>query len=228
MAWISKPAYEPACLTDPLTESNCYIFTSHNRALLIDPNNSDLIIPYLKEKELILETIVLTHEHCDHIGGLNTLRSSGNVQVIASKPCSDGIQSTKINMTRMMESYLYFKSNGKLRVSYPRFTCQPADRSFSGTNYMFSWHNFTFHCLLVPGHTPGSTCITVNGTMLFSGDYFIPGEDVITRLPGGDEQAYEQIGKQLLRELPTPIWTYPGHGLPFILTEEVKQHYGLY
>ena len=63
--------------------------------------------------------------------------------------------------------------------------------------------------------------------MLFSGDYFIPGEEVITRLPGGDEETYEQQGKATLRCLPTPILTYPGHCEPFILTQEVKKKYGL-
>ena len=64
--------------------------------------------------------------------------------------------------------------------------------------------------------------------ILFSGDYFIPGEEVITRLPGGDETVYERHGKATLRCLPTPILTHPGHGGHFILTQEVKKEYGLY
>ncbi len=220
--------YTPAaCLVDPLTESNSYILTSGSHALLIDPNNAKLIIPYLETHGLIPEYIILTHEHCDHIRGLNDLRAHWDVQVIASQACSDGIQSTKINMTRIMESYLYFKSNGKLHVSYPKFTCAPADITFAGPTFDFTWQNHQFHFLLVPGHTPGSMCILVDSTVLYSGDYFIPGEEVITRLPGGDDAAYQHTGKHILRALPVPIWTYPGHGLPFTLTQEVKTNYGL-
>ena len=221
-------AYTPtACLVDPLTQSNCYILTSGAHALLIDPNNAELIIPYLRLHELIPEYIILTHEHCDHIKGLNDLRTHWDVQVIASQACSQGIQSTKINMTRIMESYLYFKSNGKLHVSYPKFTCAPADIAFDGPTFDFTWQHHQFHCIRVPGHTPGSICTIVDNTVLFSGDYFIPGEEVITRLPGGDDEAYHRTGKGILRSLPVPLWTYPGHGLPFILTQEVKTHYGL-
>lgn len=227
MASTFNLPFKPACLTDPLTESNCYIIASGSSALIIDPNNADLIMTYLEAHRLIPEYILLTHEHCDHIAGLNTLRSRWHTPVIASQACSDGIQDTKMNMTRMMESYLYFKSNGKLQVSYPKFTCQAAEITFDTPVYDFIWKEHSFRCIAVPGHTPGSTCIIVDGAILFSGDYFIPGEDVITRLPGGDEEAYQATGRNVLRALPEPIWTYPGHKQPFMLTQEVKLQYGL-
>lgn len=75
---------EPACLVDPLTESNCYIFTSGSSALLIDPNNADLINTYAAEHHLVPEYVLLTHEHCDHIAGLNDLRSRWHLSVVAS------------------------------------------------------------------------------------------------------------------------------------------------
>lgn len=225
---IPTGIYTPtACLVDELTESNCYILTSGTHALLIDPNNAELIIPYIESHGLTLEYIILTHEHCDHMKGLNDLRSHWDTQVIASLACSEGIQNTKVNMSRIMESYLYFKSNGTLHVSYPKFTCGPADITFATDTYDFSWQGHSFHFILAPGHTPGSTLTIVDNTVLFSGDYFIPGEEVITRLPGGDDEAYQQVGKDILRRLPTPIWTYPGHGQPFMLTQEVKTDYGL-
>lgn len=216
----------PVTLTEPLTQSNCYILTENQRALIIDPNDAKLIATYLDTHHLSPEFVILTHEHCDHMAGLNDLRKQYSFKVIASQQCSEGIQNTKINMTRIMETYLYFKSNGTLRVTYPRFVCDPADITFQSL-YMINWQGHIFFFIGIPGHTPGSTCIIMDDAALFSGDYFIPGEEVITRLPGGDEEAYETIGKDLLRKLPTPIQTYPGHGAPFILTEDVKRDYGL-
>lgn len=219
-------SYIPVCLTDPLTQSNCYIITSGRHALLIDPNNDSMLSSYIQTHDLQPETVLLTHEHCDHIAGLNELRSSYNLQVIASRSCSEGLQCTKRNMSRIMETYLYFKSNGTLRVSYPKFVCEAADITFDET-FCYEWYGFHFTLIAVPGHTPGSTCIILDNTILFSGDYFIPGEDVVTRLPGSDDEAYENTGKPILRTLPSPIWTYPGHGIPFMLTEDVKHNYGL-
>ncbi|WP_288844010.1 MBL fold metallo-hydrolase, partial [uncultured Megasphaera sp.] len=63
-----------ACITDPLTTSNCYIISMEQHALIIDPNLPDAIISHLTANHLYPELILLTHEHCDHISGLNRLR----------------------------------------------------------------------------------------------------------------------------------------------------------
>ncbi|MCI1821113.1 MAG: MBL fold metallo-hydrolase [Megasphaera sp.] len=219
-------AFNPVRIIDPITNSNCYIIKEDAHVLIIDPNNFSLINAYLKAHQLHPEYVLLTHEHCDHISGLNELRQYYSFKVIAQAACSLGIQDKTLNMTRIMETYLYFKSNGTVLTPYPKFTCKPAELTFNET-YYWHWltHQFTF--LHTPGHTPGSTCILVNNTVLFSGDYFIPGEEVITRLPGGNADIYERIGKNILRTLPENMQVYPGHGNTFLLTKEVKQHYGL-
>ncbi len=63
-----------------------------------------------------------------------------------------------------------------------------------------------------PGHTPGSTCVLLGGTHLFTGDTLFPGG------PGntfGSAEAFATI-MQSLRErlftLPDETWVYPGHG----------------
>lgn len=225
MASISNKAF-PACLTDPLVNSNCYILSSGSHAIIIDPNNASLIHGYLETHQLTPDYIILSHEHCDHVSGLNDLRKEYTCPVIGSTACSAGIQSTTLNMTRIMETYLYFKSNGTCRVSYPKFTCAPADITYDD-EMTLQWKEHSLYFLSVPGHTPGSSVLIWDGVWLFSGDYFIPDEEVITRLPGGDEEVYETVAKPRLRSLPVPIQTFPGHGQPFILTEEGKIAYGL-
>lgn len=216
----------PVTLVDPLPQNNCYLLCQDTGVVIIDPNKATPIQQYVETHGLIPELIILTHEHCDHMAGLNDLRKRYTVPVLASQACSEGIQDTKRNISRIMESYLYFKSDGKVLIKYPRFICAAADLTFTET-YSYTWRGHTFDFTLAPGHTPGSTYIIVDKEQLFSGDYFIPGEEVITRLPGGDEEAYERIGKDILRALPTPLQTYPGHGSPFVLTNEVKRAYGL-
>lgn len=216
----------PVCLTDNLTESNCYIIKESGSCLIIDPNNFSNINDFISKNQCIPELVILTHEHCDHIAGLNELRTKFNITVLASTACSNGIKNTTLNMTHMMESYLYFKSNGTILISYPRFTCDAADQTFTDL-FSLTWRNHYFNLISVPGHTPGSICIIVDNQLLFSGDYFIPGESIILRLPGGNELAYKTIGKKVLQNLPENIQAYPGHGKSFLLTKEVKQNYGL-
>ena len=63
-----------------------------------------------------------------------------------------------------------------------------------------------------PGHTPGSTCILLGETHLFTGDTLFPGG------PGntfGDADAFRRIMRSLrerLFTLPDETWVYPGHG----------------
>ena len=66
--------------------------------------------------------------------------------------------------------------------------------------------------LHTPGHTPGSTCLVLGGTHLFTGDTLFPGG------PGntfGDDEAFRTIMRSLRERLfthPDETWVYPGHG----------------
>lgn len=209
---------------DKLVESNCYIFSEDGKALIIDPNSFDEIDKILVEQELTLEWVILTHEHCDHMAGLEALREKYPVKVLATAACSRGIGSTRENMSGMMEVYLHFR--GIEKVSYEAFSCREADITFDG-EYTLQWQGHIFKLCAVPGHTKGSCCIWWNEENLFSGDYLIPGEPVITRLPGGDEEGYENFGREWLSRLPEGVRIYPGHGEDYILTSEGKAGYGL-
>ena len=79
-------------LEDPLTESNCYILGCEGGAVVIDPNRADAPIACLEEHGWVPELILLTHEHCDHMGGLEELRRRWPQAVtVASEACSAGL-----------------------------------------------------------------------------------------------------------------------------------------
>lgn len=62
-------------------EENCYII-SKNKAIIIDPGDeANKIISYLKNNNLDLEAILITHHHDDHIGALNDILNYKNVNV---------------------------------------------------------------------------------------------------------------------------------------------------
>lgn len=124
----------------------------------------------------------------------------------------------------MMEVYLTFK--GKPGAHYPPLVCAPADETFSD-EFHLSWRGHTLRFTPLPGHTPGSTCICLDEETLFTGDYLIPGEAVITRLPGGSTETYERTARPWLAALPLGLHICPGHGAPYALTQEVKDTHGL-
>ena len=115
--------------TEPLAESNCYLLGEAGRAVVIDPNDPRGPLERLEALGWTPERILLTHEHCDHMAGLEALRNRWpGVRVAATAACSAGLGDTRLNMTRRMEVYLAFR--GKPGVSYPPFVCRPADETY--------------------------------------------------------------------------------------------------
>lgn len=200
---------------DPLTESNCYILAEEDRCVVIDPGETGRLFGILKERGWEPELILLTHEHCDHMAGLDALRDQyPEARFAATAVCDAGIQSPRLNMSRIMEVYLYFR--GKPGIHYDRFVCRPADEIIAD-DAQLQWRGHMFRLVPMPGHTPGSVGIFLDEKTFFSGDYLIPEEEPILRFPGGDAESYEKITKPFLQSLPAGIRICPGHGEPFYL-----------
>ena len=59
---------------DRQTTGNCYVLMEDGAAVIIDPNNYEQIEEILRQNQVTPELVLLTHEHGDHISGLNALR----------------------------------------------------------------------------------------------------------------------------------------------------------
>lgn len=199
---------------DPLTESNCYVLAEGSSCVIIDPGESEKLLRLLAEKGWKPELLLLTHEHCDHMAGLEPLRDRFPEACFAATAlCDEGVRNTRLNMSRIMEVYLHFR--GKPGIHYDPFVCRPADRILE-PHAVLSWRGHTLRFVPLPGHTPGSTGIFVDDEVFFCGDYLIPGEEPILRFPGGDREAYEAMTAPVLDALPHGLRICPGHGEPFV------------
>lgn len=65
-------------------EENCYVISNENNdALVIDPgDDGKKIEKYIKDKELVVRAILITHYHFDHIGALEYIKECTNAKVI--------------------------------------------------------------------------------------------------------------------------------------------------
>lgn len=157
----------------PVT-SNCYIlFTSYSsQCVVVDPGTVDCceLIAFIETRRFKPKYVILTHEHFDHIGGVNLLREKYGVKVIASAACSKALPDRKKNMS------VFYDGVG--------FTVQVADTTIDHSGFKLTWEGYIFEFLLTPGHTEAGTCFFVD-KFLFTGDTFIKGVKTVTKLPTG-------------------------------------------
>jgi hydroxyacylglutathione hydrolase len=61
-----------------------YIWILHDgaRALVVDPGEAPGVTEYLRQHQLVLDTILITHHHGDHTGGVAALRKASGARVI--------------------------------------------------------------------------------------------------------------------------------------------------
>lgn len=205
-----------AVWTDPLSGSNCYLVGEGGGCLVVDPNDPRGPLDLLEGRGWTPELILLTHEHCDHMAGLEAMRARWpGAKTIATAACSANLRDTRLNMSAMMEVYLTF--HGKPGVMYPPFTCREADIVYTRPHTV-RWRGHRISCVPLPGHTPGSAGIFLDGAALFSGDYLLA-EGTVLRLPGGSGEDYRRITEPFLEGLPPGLAIKPGHGEGYILGE---------
>lgn len=203
--------------------SHMYLVIIGHEALVIDPADTDEVREYIINEQIKSCTVLLTHEHFDHISGVGLLRSLCSCNVICSRACADRIRSKSGNLSDKSDVIVMFNSGMSSRHCHIEpFICE-ADSSFEG-ELQFQWHNCKINAFTTPGHSDGSVCILLNGEYMFSGDTLLA-VPTITRLPGGNKAAFKDITLPRLREYRLSVkQVFPGHGEPGTLNEFLKKY----
>lgn len=111
-----------------------------NRACVVDPGDASVVTAYLEAHELVLDSILITHHHNDHIGGVETLKQSYSCTVYA----------------------------GEYDVKrFPSFSF--TDCVVSDGDEITLLSDLTLHIMHVPGHTT-SHIAYYNDNLIFCGD----------------------------------------------------------
>ena len=198
-----------------LMTSNCYIVVDEeaSHCLCIDPasEKSEREIEYISVKGLVLDYILLTHEHIDHTWGVNALLDA---YPTAKVVCSEHCIGTFPQDAKAFFQLFYDKTNYEYDI-------KRIDHTTENLGGNLNWHGHDVVFVNTPGHSPGSVCIAIYG-LLFGGDTLIPFKPFIVNRKGGSkEQFAESITK--IQHLFAPNTTvYPGHGEPFELHEVQK------
>ena len=181
---------------------------STREVALIDPAwDIDALLTHIKEKDLKLTSVLVTHYHPDHIGGgmgghsiegIAELLEKDPVKIFVHKLEAEGVK----KVTGVSDIDLNIVESG--------------DHLTIGENDIEFLHT--------PGHTPGSQCFKVNNNLVSGDTLFVQGCGRVD-LPGSNsEDMFHSLQK--LSALPNETILYPGHNYsaePYESMERVKE-----
>lgn len=199
-----------------LMSSNCYVVYDDltHQCMVIDPGSekSQKEINFIEENHLLVDYIIMTHEHTDHNWGVNALRDRyKTAKLVCSDFCNKFVKKT---------SYFYFL----YYYDDPdyRYEIETADIIISMQEETIEWGNYKLHFMLTPGHSHGSMCIDVED-ILFTGDTIMPTKPYFNGRDSNEDEWSESV-KRVLKHYSQLTHIYPGHGDEILLDNWTKQY----
>ncbi len=186
--------------------ANCYIIncSETKEGLVIDPGGSvEDIMDIIKENQLNIKYILLTHGHGDHIGGVKELKELLDVPVLAHEDELELLAKAELNLSNIM-----YMGPVELEV----------DQELKDGDTI-SFGSLEGKVIHTPGHSKGGICFKVNKD-LFTGDTLFKQSVGRSDLDGGDHEELISSIKNKLLVLDNETKIYPGHGASSTISEE--------
>ena len=181
---------------------------STREVAIIDPAwDIDALLTHIKEKDLKLTSVLVTHYHPDHIcGGMGGHSIEGIAELLEKDPVKIFVHKLEAEGVKKVTGV----SDIDLNI------VESGDHLTIGENDIEFLHT--------PGHTPGSQCFKVYNNLVSGDTLFVQGCGRVD-LPGSNsEDMFHSLQK--LSALPNETILYPGHNYsaePYESMERVKE-----
>ena len=187
---------------NPFSENTYVLFNDQKNGVIIDPGNwnekeNEILENFIKEKEISIKNILLTHAHIDHVLGLQWAFDMYKVAIKMHEEEKDVLDRNPMSARNYGFDFKPFVGDIELLNE--------------GEKYFIDEDCFEiFH---VPGHSPGSLAFYNEAQkFVISGDALFQGSIGRTDLyRGNHEQLLESIRTKLFT-LPEETEVYSGHG----------------
>ena len=184
-----------------LLSSNMYILFEEitNICWIIDIGDFNTLMKHLPSNAYV-KGLFLTHGHFDHIYDINKFHAQfPDATIYTSKYGVLQLQSEKKNFSYYHgTSVVYCGNLDKIHI-------------LEGNEIIYLSNMVNIHVLSTMGHCP--SCLTYyTKTYLFTGDSYIPGTEVVTKLPNGDKEK-AALSYKIIKQLSIGRIICPGHDL---------------
>lgn len=195
-------------MTGPI-QANTYLVCDEEtkKGFIVDPGGYEKrLTDQIKDENIELEYIILTHGHGDHIGGVEAFRKDfPAAKVVAcadeEKMLKDPVANCSIEMFRkavIVDADIFVEDKDTLDIGSTELTF-----------------------IHTPGHTEGGMCIYAD-KHLFSGDTLFCRSIGRTDFPGGNFSEIIKSIKEKLFMFPDDTVVLPGHMGPTTIGEEKR------
>ena len=177
---------------------NCYLIGCEktNAGAVIDPgDDAPIILNAIKQNNLHIKYILLTHGHVDHLAQLARIKTETNAQFLMH-------QEDAFLLKGLFAQALMFGLPNPGNPKPDRFVTDSEEIVLG---------KLKIKVLHTPGHSPGSITFHVEDK-LFVGDLIFAGSIGRTDLPKGDYQTLIRSVETKIFTLPDETVIYPGHG----------------
>jgi glyoxylase-like metal-dependent hydrolase (beta-lactamase superfamily II) len=180
---------------------------SKKRALIVDPGgDADRIMNKIKELQVSVEAILLTHGHFDHMLAADTLREKYQVKVYLGQDDSELIKNPMENVSGMFGKPMSTHADVLLR-----------------DGQVLELAGFEIKVLATPGHTKGGVCYYIEKeSVAFSGDTIFQASVGRSDFPTGSGASLSKSIREKIFTLPEDTQLFPGHGDSTVVSYEKK------
>jgi hydroxyacylglutathione hydrolase len=181
-------------------QANAYLVYSRGegRSVLVDPGaDGDTLVKRGEALGLVLDAILLTHGHWDHVGAVHV--------IAAAKPVPVYLHPREKTLVKAAPIYAFRIDGARITVPSSFVDLEDGATVPLGSSRALSVRH-------IPGHTEGGVAYRL-GRALFTGDTLMPSATGRFDLPGGDPEQLEKSLAALRRDLADGDVICPGHGM---------------
>lgn len=190
-------------------QANCYlVWDDDRRACAIDPGGEpERLAEVVRQEDLTLEAILVTHGHFDHVEGVRGLSDATEAVVYSSEGVAPVLKGAK--------------DCSVTGLAIPAVDAGRLETVSDGSTLNVGALRVTV--IATPGHTPADITFEIEGH-LFPGDLLFYRSVGRTDFPGGDFAELLSSVRRLVERYPPETPVHPGHMQSTTLGEELTMN----